>query len=43
MEKTDERLLIHGCAGRSSPCGDPVYLGNSGTSMRLLTSVAAPW
>jgi 3-phosphoshikimate 1-carboxyvinyltransferase len=41
IEKTDESLLIHGCAGRPGPCGDPVYLGNSGTSMRLLTSVAA--
>ena len=41
IEKTDESLLVCGCGGRPGPCGDPVYLGNSGTSMRLLTSVAA--
>ena len=30
-----------GCRGRLLPCADPVYLENSGTSMRLLTAVAS--
>ncbi len=32
---------VHGTGGRLTPCDDPIYLGNSGTSMRLLTAVAA--
>ena len=34
-------LLVHGTGGVIGKCGKPVYLANSGTSMRLLTSVAA--
>ena len=34
-------LLVHGTGGVIGKCGEPVYLANSGTSMRLLTSVAA--
>jgi 3-phosphoshikimate 1-carboxyvinyltransferase len=32
---------VEGKGGRLEPCDSPIYLGNSGTSMRLLTGVAA--
>jgi len=41
IEDCDDRLIVHGTNGVLKPCSDPVYLGNSGTSMRLLTGVAA--
>ncbi|MDY6832163.1 MAG: 3-phosphoshikimate 1-carboxyvinyltransferase [Thermodesulfobacteriota bacterium] len=41
IEKAEDRLVVYGTGGRLLPCGDPIYLGNSGTSMRLLTGVAA--
>ena len=37
----DDRFVVHGTKGMLEPCVDPVYLGNSGTSVRLLTAVAA--
>ncbi len=37
----DETFVVHGMKGTFKPCNDPVYLGNSGTSMRLLTAVAS--
>ena len=33
-------LEIHGCGGRFRPTAQPIHLGNSGTSMRLLISTA---
>jgi 3-phosphoshikimate 1-carboxyvinyltransferase len=33
-------LVVSGCAGRLKARRQPVFLGNSGTSMRLLTAVA---
>jgi len=42
IEDTHEsRLIVHGGSGDLEPCEDRIYLGNSGTSMRLLTAVAA--
>jgi 3-phosphoshikimate 1-carboxyvinyltransferase len=41
VDVRDDRFIVHGEKGRLKPCFDPVYLGNSGTSMRLLTAVAA--
>lgn len=41
IDVTDDKFLVHGNKGTFKPCVDPVYLGNSGTSMRLLTAVAA--
>jgi 3-phosphoshikimate 1-carboxyvinyltransferase len=41
IDKTADRLEIRGAGGTLSPCDEPIYLGNSGTSMRLLTAVAA--
>lgn len=35
------RIVIEGLNGRFKPCRDPIYLANSGTSMRLLAGVAA--
>jgi len=37
----DNRLLVYGHSGVLKPSTGPIYLGNSGTSMRLLTAVAA--
>ncbi|GBC61430.1 3-phosphoshikimate 1-carboxyvinyltransferase [Desulfonema ishimotonii] len=39
-EEKEDRLILHGTGGRLSAC-DEIYLANSGTSMRLLTAVAA--
>ncbi len=33
-------LEMQGCGGRFRPTGEPIYLGNSGTSMRLLITTA---
>ena len=41
IDVRDDRFIVQGGGGRLKPCLDPVYLGNSGTSMRLLTAVAA--
>ena len=41
IDVRDDRLIVHGEKGRLRQCFEPVYLGNSGTSMRLLTAVAA--
>lgn len=37
----DDKFIVYGTKGALKSCADPVYLGNSGTSMRLLTAVAA--
>ena len=39
VERGDTIEMV-GCAGRFRPTADPIYLGNSGTSMRLLMSTA---
>ncbi|OQY58105.1 MAG: 3-phosphoshikimate 1-carboxyvinyltransferase, partial [Desulfobacteraceae bacterium 4572_88] len=42
--KTEDReghFILHGTKGMLSPCDEPIFLGNSGTSMRLLTAVTA--
>jgi len=36
----DDSFIVYGTKGGLKPCVDPVYLGNSGTSIRLLTAVA---
>jgi 3-phosphoshikimate 1-carboxyvinyltransferase len=41
IEECENRIEVHGTSGVLKPCSDPVYLGNSGTSMRFLTGVAA--
>jgi 3-phosphoshikimate 1-carboxyvinyltransferase len=37
----ENRLIIHGGSGRFQACKKPIYLGNSGTSMRLLTGIVS--
>jgi 3-phosphoshikimate 1-carboxyvinyltransferase len=41
IEAGSNDIRIYGSGGRLSACAAPIYLGNSGTSMRLLTGVAA--
>ncbi|HSB55520.1 MAG TPA: 3-phosphoshikimate 1-carboxyvinyltransferase, partial [Gemmatimonadales bacterium] len=36
-----EALAVAGCQGEFKTCRSPLFLGNSGTSMRLLTAIAA--
>jgi 3-phosphoshikimate 1-carboxyvinyltransferase len=40
IEESGDTLSIQGTSGLLSPCRFPIYLENSGTSMRLLTAVA---
>lgn len=41
IESKDTTILVHGCGGKfSCPAGLTLDLGNSGTTMRLMTSVA---
>ncbi|MBF0468233.1 MAG: 3-phosphoshikimate 1-carboxyvinyltransferase [Desulfamplus sp.] len=37
----DGTIRVTGFSGRPKPCDDEIYLGNSGTSMRLLAGTAA--
>ncbi len=41
VDDREHSVEIQGVNGRFAPCADPIYLANSGTSMRLLTGVAA--
>jgi 3-phosphoshikimate 1-carboxyvinyltransferase len=41
IEVCSDDMRIYGGGGRLGACAAPIYLGNSGTSMRLLTGVAA--
>jgi len=38
---TGDRLIIYGAKGILQPSREPIYLGNSGTSIRLLTAISA--
>ena len=41
LDDPEDTIVVHGAKGNLKPSADPIYLGNSGTSMRLLTAVAA--
>jgi len=41
IEADGNRFIIHGANGDFKHTKEPVYLGNSGTSMRLLTAIAS--
>jgi len=41
IEVNSADVRVNGKGGRLEPCDVPIYLGNSGTSVRLLTAVAA--
>jgi len=40
-DKAQDRIMVSGSSGFLKPAADQIFLGNSGTSMRLLTAVAA--
>ncbi|MDO9263959.1 MAG: 3-phosphoshikimate 1-carboxyvinyltransferase [Desulfosalsimonadaceae bacterium] len=40
-EKQPDGVLVYGRSGDMNTCNSPIFIGNSGTSMRLLTSYAA--
>ena len=40
-EPARDQIIVSGSSGALAPCADRIFLGNSGTSMRLLTAVAA--
>ena len=40
-DSSSDQIIVSGCSGTFKPCADQIFLGNSGTSMRLLTAVAA--
>jgi 3-phosphoshikimate 1-carboxyvinyltransferase len=37
----DREWIVHGTSASPGPCSEPIHLGNSGTSMRLLVGTAA--
>ena len=41
IEDDGEAMVVTGTGGKLSACTEPIYLANSGTSMRLLTGIAA--
>ncbi|MDM8552888.1 3-phosphoshikimate 1-carboxyvinyltransferase, partial [Desulfobacterales bacterium HSG2] len=41
IDVSDNRITVHGTKGVLKPCDAPVYLANSGTSVRLLTAVTS--
>jgi 3-phosphoshikimate 1-carboxyvinyltransferase len=41
IERHHSDILVYGQSGQLQSCSVPIYLGNSGTSMRLLSAVAA--
>ena len=41
MDKKENGVNVKGCGGNLHGCEDEIYLGNSGTSMRLLAAVAS--
>ena len=41
LEDINDEIVVHGTKGILKAFNKPIYLGNSGTSMRLLTGVAA--
>ena len=40
-DKSKDQIIVSGNSGILKPCADRIFLGNSGTSMRLLAAVAA--
>lgn len=41
IDKKDDTFIVNGKRGTFASCLDPIYLGNSGTSVRLLTAVTS--
>ena len=40
-DASKDQIIVYGNSGRFKSCADRIFLGNSGTSMRLLAAVAA--
>lgn len=41
IQENKQEIVVQGRGGTFSACAQPIFLGNSGTSMRLLTAAAA--
>ncbi len=41
IEPDNGNLMVEGTGGKLAPAFSPIYIGNSGTTMRLMTAVAA--
>jgi 3-phosphoshikimate 1-carboxyvinyltransferase len=41
IEEQKDAFIVHGAAGNLEQCKGPIYLGNSGTSMRFITALTA--
>lgn len=41
IEERNDRIVVHGAKGELNPVSHPIYLGNSGTSMRFLIALAS--
>jgi 3-phosphoshikimate 1-carboxyvinyltransferase len=41
IEDFQDYMMVYGSGGVLRACADPIYLGNSGTSVRLLTGICA--
>jgi 3-phosphoshikimate 1-carboxyvinyltransferase len=41
IDEDEAKVVVHGSKGLLKPCKAPIYLANSGTSMRLLTGIVA--
>jgi 3-phosphoshikimate 1-carboxyvinyltransferase len=41
IDEKNNSLSVHGTKGRLKVCEEPIFLGNSGTSMRLLTGIVS--
>lgn len=39
IEENEDHLVVRGCGGLLKPAEEEIYLGNSGTSVRLLTGI----
>jgi len=39
IEDYTDHMVVHGCSGNLKPADEEIYLGNSGTSVRLLTGI----
>lgn len=41
IDREESRIIVSGACGTFKACSEPIYLGNSGTSMRFFTALAA--
>ena len=41
IDESDDQVLVHGKGGKFSACGQPLLVGNSGTTMRFICALAS--